>query len=34
MTTAEVTKAGLQMQDKTMEHTGRAKKALEETIEV
>lgn len=34
MTTAEVTKAGLQLQDKTLEHTGRAKKALEETIEV
>jgi SNARE protein len=34
MTTGEVTKHALKVQDKTQESTQRAKKALEETIEV
>lgn len=34
MTTGEITKHALKVQDKTQESTQRAKKALEETIEV
>ena len=34
MTTQEITKHALKVQDKTQESTARAKKALEETIEV
>ena len=34
MTTGEITKMGLQMQEKTQESTSRAKKLIQETIEV
>jgi SNARE protein len=34
MTTAEITKTGLQMQEKTQESTARTKKLIQETIEI